>query len=345
MTIYTSNFNEDGARLPSLAFCDFWPGFDPARNAFNDALIDIVRPACKGETPDILIYSDFGQKHRKVAGDQTTKIHFSGENTPPDFSQCDYGIGCDYIDFGDRYLRFPYYGLGLSSLDKALRPRSVESFLATRPNFCAYIASNAGWAAPERRDFVRALHRLMPVVSAGRHLRNHTRLDKIVPMGTGTERKLQFLDSFRFSIAFENSAHPGYTTEKILDAFRAGTVPIYWGDPRVTQEFNPDAIVDVRSYQSLEDAARAVIDLDSNPAELAEKLKAPVFRDGRDIVAEHHVSLHRFLESIASSPSQERRRRPRQGRARMIEADGRGLGTRLRLVVERLKVEWSERTM
>ena len=37
------------------------------------------------------------------------KIYFTGENDVPDFNLADYALGFHYIDFGDRYLRFPLY--------------------------------------------------------------------------------------------------------------------------------------------------------------------------------------------------------------------------------------------
>lgn len=37
------------------------------------------------------------------------KILFTGENYVPDFHPYDYAMGFHYIDFGDRYLRFPLY--------------------------------------------------------------------------------------------------------------------------------------------------------------------------------------------------------------------------------------------
>ena len=73
--------------------------------------------------------------------------------------------------------------------------------------------------------------------------------------------KLAFQRQYRFSIAYENSRDPGYVTEKIVDAFAAGTVPIYWGDPLIKQEFNPDSFVCADDYPdnaALIDAIEAI---------------------------------------------------------------------------------------
>ena len=42
--------------------------------------------------------------------------------------------------------------------------------------------------------------------------------------------KIKFLSKYKFSIAMENSRGDGYLSEKIVDSFRAGTIPIYYGD-------------------------------------------------------------------------------------------------------------------
>jgi hypothetical protein len=57
------------------------------------------------------------------------------------------------------------------------------------------------------------------------------------------EFKEQGLDDYMFSIAHENANYPGYFTEKILDCFSTGTIPVYWGDPSIGEVFNTDGII------------------------------------------------------------------------------------------------------
>ena len=37
--------------------------------------------------------------------------------------------------------------------------------------------------------------------------------------------KIEFFEEYKFSIAMENSEGGGYISEKIVDSFRAGTIP------------------------------------------------------------------------------------------------------------------------
>ncbi len=63
-----------------------------------------------------------------------------------------------------------------------------------------------------------------------------------------TADKQQTLREYNFVIAFENCDHPGYVTEKIFDAFRAGTVPLYWGGGKFLREtVPPHCYIDCRN--------------------------------------------------------------------------------------------------
>ena len=83
------------------------------------------------------------------------------------------------------------------------------------------------------------------------------------------------MNNFKFTIAFENSSNEGYVTEKISDAFCAGTIPIYWGDPLAVEEFNPEAFIFVNNFKSLDDAVQKVIEIDNNDELYLKMLNAP----------------------------------------------------------------------
>jgi hypothetical protein len=48
---------------------------------------------------------------------------------------------------------------------------------------------------------------------------------------------------FRFSFAIENGWSDDYFTEKLLDCFAVGTVPIYWGAGGISKFFNMDGVL------------------------------------------------------------------------------------------------------
>jgi hypothetical protein len=75
------------------------------------------------------------------------------------------------------------------------------------------------------------------------------------------ECKIDILRNYRFCIAFENiQGDFGYISEKIFDAFLAGTVPIYLGDKYIAQYVPSSCFVDANRFDSHRDLLRYVRD-------------------------------------------------------------------------------------
>lgn len=64
--------------------------------------------------------------------------------------------------------------------------------------------------------------------------------------------KLTHLKDYRYHLVIENSRCPGYFTEKIIDAFRAGCIPIYWGDPEIVKHFDMSGIIVLPTHDGLD---------------------------------------------------------------------------------------------
>jgi hypothetical protein len=102
------------------------------------------------------------------------------------------------------------------------------------------------------------------------------------------------LAQYKFAFAMENERYPGYITEKILNAFQAGTIPIYWGDSKTVEKFfNPKAYIDVSKFKSLEDAANYIVDLNNNLDKVRAMQQEPMFKDNK---------MHELFLSDKNSP-------------------------------------------
>ena len=79
-------------------------------------------------------------------------------------------------------------------------------------------------------------------------------IDGLELFGSGTGKHLKSKDiglaDFMFSIVIENNRTEKYFTEKILDCFATGTIPIYWGCPNIGDYFNEKGIM---SFEKIED--------------------------------------------------------------------------------------------
>jgi hypothetical protein len=120
--------------------------------------------------------------------------------------------------------------------------------------FCSFVVSNPHGVL--RNLFFERLSKRKKVDSGGRYKNN---------IGGHLEDKKSFLSSYRFNICFENSSSPGYSTEKIIQAFSAKTIPIYWGDPSIATFFNREAFIDLREFKNFDDAIEYILRVDSSP--------------------------------------------------------------------------------
>lgn len=67
------------------------------------------------------------------------------------------------------------------------------------------------------------------------------------------ENKEDGLAQHRFSVVVENCSVDGYFTEKLLDCFALGTVPIYWGCKNIEDFFDVGGILRFETMEELDD--------------------------------------------------------------------------------------------
>ena len=66
-----------------------------------------------------------------------------------------------------------------------------------------------------------------------------------------TNGKINALKDYMFSITIENSKEDYMFTEKLIDCFLTGTVPIYYGCPSICKFFNTYGIITIDSLDDL----------------------------------------------------------------------------------------------
>lgn len=133
-----------------------------------------------------------------------------------------------------------------------------------KKKFCNFIYSNAQF----RKVFFEKLSKYKKVDSGGSVLNN---------LGYKVQNKLDFIKDYKFTIAIENSFVQGYITEKLSDPLIAGSMPLYYGDPMVGEEFNTNSFVNLRDFKSINEAIEYIVELDKNDKLYLEKLQSPCF--------------------------------------------------------------------
>ena len=110
------------------------------------------------------------------------------------------------------------------------------------------------WIKPEDQKIYKKTKLVSIIASAKRmtngHMLRHNSIQvfkKILDVyGRGynpIDYKLTALKDYAFSLTIENTKKDYYFTEKLIDCFITGIVPIYWGCPSIGNFFNTDGMI------------------------------------------------------------------------------------------------------
>lgn len=252
-----------------IFFTDFWPNFEIENNIFVNLLKDYYDIEIT-DKPDFLFFSVFGTRFRKF---NCIRIFFTGENIKPDFRNCDYSFSFDIATYNGRNFRLPHY-YQFGNMEELLEEKDYDKILKNKTKFCNFIYSNP--SCRKRNQFFQKLSKYKKVDSAGRYLNNIGG-----PIGLDVREKWEFLKPYKFTIAFENEEAHYYTTEKIYEAMKVNSIPIYWGNPLVYLDFNTKSFLNYYDYGSDEDLIQRIIEIDKNDDLFVEMLKQPYFKDNK----------------------------------------------------------------
>lgn len=258
------------------------------------------------ENPDYLFYHDSTPEHINYRN--AVKIFYTGENISPNFNECDYAISFDRMSFEDRHFRLPLYIIApfyskeefdIAGKHFLENPKKITlEDLKKKDSFCSFVYSNYR-ASPEREEVFKILSSYKKVSSAGSYL-NNTNNQKI-------KNKLSFEKKHKFVVAFENSSRSGYVTEKIVSAFAAGSIPIYWGDPSVHLEFNQDRFINCHNFKTYEDILKKIIQIDSDDELYLNMVNQPILKTENSI-RETLELFETFIINIFNQPIEKAKR-------------------------------------
>lgn len=275
-----------------INFCDMYRWYDFDSDIFAEYINKHFGGYEISDEPDFLFYGPFGTRHHLYKN--CVKIFICGEPLAPDFNQCDYAIGYDPIEFGDRYMRRPIYIQ--DSMPEVIK---ITDEQALNRKFCNFVYSNDknGVGAKLRVEFAKKLMKYKHVDCPGKILNN---MKDAIGGRTGAnwiQDKLDFIGGYKFTIAFENSMASGYTTEKMIHPLSAHSIPIYWGNPDVANDFNENAFINATGYEDcLDEVIQKVIELDNNDEAYLKMLHAAPMTSNFDV--NEMDKLEQFIVNI-----------------------------------------------
>lgn len=307
-------------------------------SAFLQKHFPIVNIPLKEEEKADFILSDTFTPHIEYF--KGIRILYTGENHPVDLNRFDYCLTHDMRET-DRCHRFPYWQFHClihhpQYQQPLLEPRktiTAEELIAQQRDFCAFVCRNP--KGKERNSLVRKLNEQRKVSCGGPFMNN---MGYIVPKGY--DAKQEFLGKHFFTIAYENEAAPGYQTEKIVDAFLANSIPIYWGSKHVAEEFNPKAFVNANDFRSEKALIGHIMDLLNSPEAMADMLSQPILQD-TDVFKKAEQGLIDFFARIFERGPGALQRTPMQRFLGVASRYyGHGLFRTIRYTIRRMKGEY-----
>ena len=147
--------------------------------------------------------------------------------------------------------------------DNALLNRIVNKPKITKipEKFCCFIVSNE--SCPARNNMFLYLNQYKKVESCGRYANN---MQFVIQHSYWTEEFRNFISNYKFIICFENNKQNTYSTEKIVNPYVAGSIPIYWGSSHIHNVFNKDSMLylEDESIESYQKIINEIIELDNS---------------------------------------------------------------------------------
>lgn len=222
-------------RMNIRYFCyGFWPSMDPTNCQLLD-LFKMAQPSLSWhivEEPqhaDIVFFSCYSNDYQSVLASSKQALHilFLGENVRPYFSDFDFSLTFDQCSYFCRNVYFPLWLMEINWFNKSKYPDrhtySIDALTSWRAvdhryreDAVCYIGNNY---EPFRTTALSIIEQAgVPVHRYGSHSRP-------------VRDKLGLLMKYRYTLCFENSYYPGYTTEKPVHSYLAGCQSIYWGCP------------------------------------------------------------------------------------------------------------------
>ena len=229
-----------------------------------------------------------------INNEDIIKIYLAGECIAPDMNLFDYAIVFDReLKDMDRIVRFPPTILHKKSIFQAsneLDVSTAKNLLKNKNRFCCFIYSNKN-AHPMRDKLFYEISKYKQVDSLGKHLHNVT-IKSSRTDNNWRKLSVEMKSQYKFSIASENASYEGYTSEKLFSSFQAHTVPIYWGNPYVANEFNEKAFVNCAKFDNFDDLISLIKKIDENDDIWCEMVTQPWQTEEQVITSKKEVEKY-----------------------------------------------------
>ena len=288
-------------RVLRVAFRHFYPGFQPTdffvpllEQTFS-VTVRIVHPR-RASLVFTSVYESFYDiwKRRlvtrgtspavpappKKVSDQAKQVWITGENIRVPIFDYDLSISFDTDPYGGKNLYWPYIFENLDwGLKESIGSTPIMNSRGVPLLPPRILASTRDHQAADRQGFVCAfVGNPEPVrLRAIEELRRYGVVDVYgSSFNRSVVNKSHTARNYKFMLAFENDVYPGYVTEKPLEAYVSGCIPL-WRGIDSQNLLNSKACVNALNFSNLSGFARAVHELSLDRDRMNETSSAELF--------------------------------------------------------------------
>jgi GR25 family glycosyltransferase involved in LPS biosynthesis len=263
---FINTFNLSLPRAP-IHYHNWWTDIDPTETHRDDFFASVLRSQLH-KYREVHVYNAFGPPppRRNERSRTALYVQYSGETHWHD----PYLFDLNFIPTANFFPNIVpicqaalyWNGVLKSDVQEFLALRRVRASRATK--FACIIRSNGD--ASDEADFFHALSIINTVDSAGRVLDG---VDCATPGRWLDKNDVKSLGEYRFVICFEKTRQPYYITEQLLNAYAAGSVPVYCGCRQAEEVFNRNAFLSIDGEYSIESRdclIKKILELEADPA-------------------------------------------------------------------------------
>ena len=276
-------------------------------------LVEVVRDLgweIVDNVDDCEIYAFSNTGYNISALKQKVSIFYATEHYYPYNFMADYSVTMQKKTWKNSF-HFPYVEQEkYTNMDKFLKPfglKHSEFKDYPKTKFCNFIYGNKH--CKFRNDFYNDLNKAKKVDSLGRIFNNAqpqdipSDVDKYEKQGAGIWiEKFYWMRPYKFTITIENGTRYGAFSEKVVQALKMGTVPIYWGDDTIDDFVNPEAYIDLRKFKNNAEAVEYILKVDSDD-KLYNKYKTaePYIPELRNKIKQYKSELSDFMVDLGKN--------------------------------------------
>tara|TARA_Y100000593_G_scaffold90365_2_gene176627 strand:+ start:417 stop:2048 length:1632 start_codon:yes stop_codon:yes gene_type:complete len=180
--------------------------------------------------------------------------------------------------FSDKTIVTPYGGTWIKPSLQKIYPKT---------KLCSYISSFKNHTSIQERRI-----ELMQYFYKNKHIdielfgRDHNPLPEEHHPG-GLEGKILALKDYAFSISIENHIQNNYFSEKLMDCFLTGTIPLYYGCTEIKKYFNVKGMI--------------ILDDVKDAKDIVPTLSYDLYKSKIDIIEENFNLAKQYIDSVSYS--------------------------------------------